>query len=316
LIAFSRFTRYFAEVARLGSLRRASEQLNVSASAIDRQILKAEEQFGLPLFERLPSGLRPTAAGELLLASTRRWAADYRRLEAQMRDLVGLRRGHVRIAVIDALARGFLAAEIRRMREEFSGVSFEIKVLDNIEVHSTIVAGEVDFGLLLNPQSSTDVVVRAYRDVVLGFVTPPDHPLARRAECRFSACVGFPMIVPAEPLAVSDQVRALQAATGVELSAAAASDSIQMMKSLVRAGVGVGVLSSIDVMDEAAAGELAFVPISDSMLKPLTLALCVARARQLSAAASLFLARVEEVLTTPPERGLGPESNASEFFTG
>jgi len=302
VIAFSRFTRYFAEVARLGSLRRASEQLNVSASAIDRQILKAEAEFGMPLFERLPTGLRPSAAGELLLAAARRWAVDYERLQAQMADLKGLRRGHVRIAVIDALAKGFLAAEICRMQAEFAGVSFEVKVLDNVDVLECVVAGEVDFGLLLNPQSSRDVAVRAHRDVVLGFVTRPDHPLAAGGSRRFNACIGLPMVVPAEPLAVFDQVRALELATGVRLSAAAASDNIQMLKSLVRMGVGTGILSSIDVMDEVASGELAFTPINEAMLKPLTLALCVGQARQLSAAANLFLARIEQAVAAGETR--------------
>ncbi|ORU02224.1 LysR family transcriptional regulator, partial [Klebsiella pneumoniae] len=51
---FSRFAHYFIAVARCGSLRRAAEQLHISASAINRQILQAEEAFGTPLFERLP----------------------------------------------------------------------------------------------------------------------------------------------------------------------------------------------------------------------------------------------------------------------
>jgi DNA-binding transcriptional LysR family regulator len=300
LVAFSRFTRYFAEVARVGSLRRASERLNVSASAIDRQILRAEEEFGMPLFERLPGGLRPTAAGELLLDATRRWSADYRRLQGQMADLVGLRRGVVRIAVIDALAKGFLAAEVARMRADFSGVEFEIRGLENAAVLAAIASGEVDFGLMLNPQSASDVVVRAYREVVLGFVTPPGHPLAAAPRRRFSASVGYPMIVPAEPLAVADPLRALQGAAGVTIEAAVASDNIQMIKSLVRAGVGVGVLSSIDVMDETSVGELAFTPISDPVLRPMSLGLCVAQARQLSVAASLFLGRAEAALSRLP----------------
>lgn len=296
MVAFSRFTRYFAEVARLGSLRRASEQLNVSASAIDRQILKAEEELGVALFERLSAGLRPTAAGELYLAATRRWAADYRRLESQMADLVGLRRGHVDIAVIDALAKGFVAAEIRRMRAEFAGISFEIKVLDNVDVLNRIIAGDVDFGLLLDPQSSKDIAVRAHRDVVLGFVTPIGDALARTRSVRFNTCVGLPMILPAEPLAVAEQVRALRAATAVDLTVVAATDNIQMIKSLVGEGAGVGILSSIDVMEEVESGALAFTRINDAALKPLTLALCVGRARQLSAAANVFLGRLEQSL--------------------
>ena len=62
---FSRFTVYFDEVVRAGSIRRASERLNISPSAIDRHILLMEENLGVQLFERMPQGLRLTAAGEV-----------------------------------------------------------------------------------------------------------------------------------------------------------------------------------------------------------------------------------------------------------
>lgn len=61
---FSRFAHYFIAVARCGSLRRAAEQLHISASAINRQILQAEEAFGTPLFERLPGFYYKFAASE------------------------------------------------------------------------------------------------------------------------------------------------------------------------------------------------------------------------------------------------------------
>jgi DNA-binding transcriptional LysR family regulator len=71
--AFSRFLRYFTVVGRLGSIRRAAEELNISASAIDRQILAAEEELGIALFERLPTGLRLTSAGEMMMAQAGQW---------------------------------------------------------------------------------------------------------------------------------------------------------------------------------------------------------------------------------------------------
>ncbi len=71
MLPSSRFSHYFLEVARNGSLRKAAEQLHVSASAINRQILQAEEELGIRLFERLPDGMRLTSAGELLLDDVR-----------------------------------------------------------------------------------------------------------------------------------------------------------------------------------------------------------------------------------------------------
>jgi DNA-binding transcriptional LysR family regulator len=88
MVPFSRFATYFLEVARQGSLRRAAEVLHVSASAIDRQILRAEESFETPLFERLPSGLKLTAAGELLLDDLRRWRKEHVRTLERLDELM------------------------------------------------------------------------------------------------------------------------------------------------------------------------------------------------------------------------------------
>ena len=52
--------RYFMAVAEAGSIRRAAERVDVSASAVNRQILKFEEYWGPPLFERHIDGLRLT----------------------------------------------------------------------------------------------------------------------------------------------------------------------------------------------------------------------------------------------------------------
>ncbi len=293
MIAFSRFIRYFRVVARAGSIRRAAEELNVSASAIDRQILRAEEDLQTPLFERLPTGLRLTAAGELLMAASADWTKDFERVRAQMADLRGLRRGHVAIAVIDALNKGFVPEIVRRVRLNYPGVSFTLRVLDNAEVAGALARGDVDCGIMLDPHSSRDLMVRARQDVILGFVTLPDHEIARKPRQRFSACEDHPIVAPHEPLALCQQVRALEAATSTTLNVVAASDNIDMIKALVREGVGVGILSSIDVAAEVERGRLAFTPISDPMVRPLTLALCQAPARQLSSAANMVLAQIE-----------------------
>ena len=67
----SRKLQYIDEIARCGSIRKAAQRLNVASSAVNRQILALEEEFGAPLFERLPRGLRLTAAGEMCVEHIR-----------------------------------------------------------------------------------------------------------------------------------------------------------------------------------------------------------------------------------------------------
>ena len=58
-------------------------------------------------------------------------------------------------------------------------------------------------------------------------------------------------------------------------------------------GVGIGILTSLDVMTEVKAGLLSFTRISDPVLRPMTLALCTAAARTPSHAAGIVLAEIE-----------------------
>lgn len=291
--AFSRFLRYFMVVGRLGSIRKASEELNVSASAIDRQILRAEADLGVPLFERLSTGLRLTAAGEVMMSAGRRWQKSLVDVTAQIEDLRGLRRGHVDIAVIDALAKGYIPRIIQSIQSQYPGISIGIKVLKNDNVRLAIAQGDVDFGIFFEPQSYKDLTVRAFVEVVLGFVTPAGHPFGERREARFSSCVDMKLVVPAEPLAVCQPVAVLEGVTGVKMDKAVSCDNIQMITSLVMQGLGVGILSSLDVITELRSGLVSFTRISDSILRPMTLALCTASARIPSHAASIVLHEIE-----------------------
>jgi DNA-binding transcriptional LysR family regulator len=66
-----------------------------------------------------------------------------------------------------------------------------------------------------------------------------------------------------------------------------------MIKSMVLEGAGVGILSYLDAYDEVQKGQLAFTPITNRKLPPLTLALCVDRSRQLSTAARFIITEIE-----------------------
>ncbi len=81
--------RYLEEVARAGSIRQAAERLNVAASAINRQILKTVDEFGVQLFERLPRGLRLTPAGGLPVRHARPTLHDSRAVVRPDRALKG-----------------------------------------------------------------------------------------------------------------------------------------------------------------------------------------------------------------------------------
>jgi DNA-binding transcriptional LysR family regulator len=282
MITFSRFTNYFSAIVEHGSIRKAAEALHVSASAIDRQVLQAEKEIGAPLFERVPGGLRLTAAGEVFVNLVRGWQRDYRRALTQIDELQGLKRGHIEVAIIDALTEGFVAEVIAKLAVEHPGLTVGVQVLDNDEVARKIVAGDVDFGLLLASESTKDLQIRASADAPLGVAFQPGHPLQNGAHVRVAHTLDYKPILPAPPLVISERVTSLFDRHDVDAQRFMACNNTQMMRSLVRQGVGVAVLCWLDVTVDVAAGQMDFRPLRDTHLKPLQLHLCVAARRQLS----------------------------------
>jgi len=292
MLPFSRFSRYFQEVAAQGSLRKAAEVLHVSASAIDRQIIQAERALNIALFERLPTGLKLTAAGELMLDDVRRWRKEYARTVERVGELRGLRRGHVGIALVDALSEGVIPQTIAQIGKDFPQLTFDLGVLDNRDVGDQVAAAAVDVGLMFEPVENSALEKRIAVDFPVGVALPVNHPLRSEDRLSLSQILEFPQILPGVPLIVSERAIALYARHRTNYRQFVTCNDVRIMRSLVRSGAGIGIVSLIDVASDVEERRLAFVPLTGRDARPLTLALCVAPRRQLSRAAQLVIERL------------------------
>lgn len=308
MLPFTRFARYFMEVAQQGSLRRAAQTLHVSASAIDRHLLLAEEELGLSLFERLPSGMRLTAAGEMLLADLRRWNKDYSRTLERFGELQGLRRGHVSMAIINALGSGTIARAIAQINERYPGLTLSISVHDNRHIASKVEAAEVDFGLLFTEPGTSSPQLRPLLACPLGVAVPPGHPLAELAgsPIAFGKTMGYRHILAAAPLMIHPQIAALYARHQLPTQQAIHCNDVRMIRSLISEGAGIAVLSYLDVAEDMAKERMVFLPLSARQARPLQLSLCTAAQRQLSRAALLVIAEISASLEAEAHHAVQP----------
>ena len=76
---------YIDVIARAGSIRKAAETLAINSTALNRRVLALEEELGVPIFERLPRGVRLSTAGELLVAHIRAQMSEIEKLQGQSR---------------------------------------------------------------------------------------------------------------------------------------------------------------------------------------------------------------------------------------
>lgn len=113
-------------IARAGSATRAAEALGTTAATVLRRLERFEEELGARLFDRLPSGLRPTPA----LALVKPWAEQAETAAIGMlRELSGLESrpaGTVRLAVVPATAALFVIPALPRLRASYPDITLEL----------------------------------------------------------------------------------------------------------------------------------------------------------------------------------------------
>ena len=207
--------RYFDHVARHGSIRKAADALSVASSAVNRQILRLEDEMGVALFERGRSGVRPTAAGELLLRHVRETQNEYQRTRAEIASLGGTVSGDVRIISLESLLVRFLPQAVDEMSARHPKVSFTVLAVHPSEIGEALRSGDNDFGVLFVDNRHRGVDVIAEFPTAVGALMRPDHPLAGRKTLTLTECVGHPGGHAAGPLAArrhhGDRVRRIRA---------------------------------------------------------------------------------------------------------
>src|SRR3954465_10403937 len=105
--------RYFLAVAETRHFTRAAEVLGVAQPTLSKQIHTLEASLGAPLFDRMRGSVTLTTAGETLLPTARRMVADADAAKVAVGDIVGLRRGEVRLGATPSLCASLVPAVLR-----------------------------------------------------------------------------------------------------------------------------------------------------------------------------------------------------------
>lgn len=277
--------RYFAEVARRGSVRRAAAALNVAASAVDRQLRKMEATLGTPLFDRLPGGMRLTPAGAILLRHITDTLLDFERVRAELDDLRGVKTGHVAIAAVDSLLVDFLPRTLARFRADFPAVSFAVDAVEPADIARRVAGGEADLGFTFVGPPPAGAAWLATIPAPLGVVMPSGHPLARRRAIRFEELSTFPILLQTGPLPRTMDVDPEFAAFRERIRPRLVSNSIALLKHALRSGAGISFFTRLGFLAEIATGEIVWRPLASRRINLLKLGLLAPTGRPASFAA-------------------------------
>jgi DNA-binding transcriptional LysR family regulator len=292
----ARALRYLDEVARRGSIRAAAEHLNVSSSAINRQILELEDNLGAQIFHRLSKRLRLTPIGELLIAHVRQTLKDYERLTLRVEDLKGARAGDVTIATMNGLAGGLMPSVLAAFRKAHPHVQVSVKSLFAEDIVKAVLSGEADLGMAYNLPRTPGLTSSATYHTRLGAVVVPSHPLALRSPARLADCLEYPIVLGDQSMTIHGLMVAAFHEANLPFEPNYKSNSIEFMKAMVHGDEFVTFLSRIDVDAEQRKGSLVYVAIRDRHLQGPTLTLVRRSKGVLDAAVNLLEQEVKAAL--------------------
>lgn len=288
--------RYFAAVARAGSIRAASEELHVAGSAVSRQIQKLESELGFQLFERLPNGLRLTQAGIVTLRHAKSTLQEFELLKSELGSLKGEKTGVVRIAPLDSLLVRFLPDQILAFHRANPSVDFRVQSGPHSRIATQVAEGEADIGITFNLARPEDTEFISDVAMPLMAMVSKDHPLARLKTVTLTQCAQFNLLLQMD----TEPIRSL---IEVELSVLertgrtlVASNNLMMLKPMVEAGAGVAFYTPIGLAEGLEKGSIVGVPLEGSRLGGLRIGLLVPRRRQLTHAAKAMIEQLSGAL--------------------
>jgi DNA-binding transcriptional LysR family regulator len=191
--------RIFYAVAEAGSFTHAGETLNLSQSAVSRQISTLEESIGVTLFHRHARGLILTEEGELLHKTAGEIFGKLAMIEGQLADSRQLPEGPLRITVAEFIGSTWLAPKLAQLREQHPDILLTMLLDDRI---LNLSMREADAAIRLYKPEQPDLVQRQLTSIHFHICASKDYlkkngtPKSVK-DLRKHTLIGYPENVPA-----------------------------------------------------------------------------------------------------------------------
>ena len=240
----STFMKYraFLTASRLGSFTKAGEALGYSQSGISRMIADLEREWGVKLLERDRGGVRLTSEGYELAPAVQAVCDEQGRLQARIDSMSGLEQGLIRIAAVTSVTTHWLPSIIKRFREDYPNIGYEITTRGYSEVERMIAEGQVDCGFVRLPTRPSFDTIYLGRDE-LKVVMSSDHPLASVDRFPIQALSDYPFMT-IDKQGDSD-IAAMLERYGIRIQSSMTTWDDYAVFAMVEKGLGISVQPSL-----------------------------------------------------------------------
>jgi DNA-binding transcriptional LysR family regulator len=249
--------RYVVAIADSGlNITLAADRVHATQPGISKQLKQLEDELGFQIFARKGKSLeRVTPAGAQVIERARVILAEATNIRALAANLRHETQGELRISTTHTQARFVLPNAVAALKRRYPQVSVHLKPAGDAEVLSLLERGEADIAIVSSagsaPQGGLAVPLFRWERVIL---VPRGHELSRLARApTLEELAEFPLVSYESSLKPESSLRRAFLASGKLPKIALTARDADLIKTYVRAGLGVGVLAEMALTPEDAA---------------------------------------------------------------
>jgi len=253
----------FLAVGRLLSFYRAAETLHYAQSTVSAQIKALEEEFGVPLFDRLGKKVVLTEAGESLMQYAEKMLA----IEEETRAGVSAcqePKGTISLRIPESVGTCLLPEAFREFHRSYPTISLDISNCVFHTLKQEFKTGITDLAFLISDSvTAAKSVVEALGFLRIVAVCAPGHRAAGKTTFDLGDFAGETVLLPKQDCSYKMGFDRELTEQDVRLAARMEMTSVGTIKQCIIQGVGIAILPEISIRDERAAGRVHVLPWED-----------------------------------------------------
>jgi DNA-binding transcriptional LysR family regulator len=258
--------RVFTTVARHLNYTRAANELHLSQPAVSMQVKQLEDSVGLPLFEHAGKKIQLTEAGKEMYQYVRTIFQTFEEMVEVIDAMKGLDTGHLNIAVASTV-NYFAPRLMAEFSRRYPGIDLRLDVTNRERLMGLLKNNEIDIVLMGLPPEDIELEFEPFMENPLVVIAPPDHPLQNETNIPAKRLGEEIFIMREEGSGTRLAMERYFSEQSIPLSTGMQMTRNEAIKQAVRAGMGLGVVSSHTIELEVETGRLVILDVEGFPIK-------------------------------------------------
>lgn len=233
---------YFIEVTNFNSFSRAADHLFITQPTISKMIKNLEQELGVALFDRSRKQLTLTDAGKIILEQAKLIDKAFNNLETELDNLLGLKKGHIRIGLPPIFNAHFFLKIVGSFHEKNPGITFQLVEDGSKKIEEDVENNLLDVGVIVLPTRKDLFNYFSFMKEDLKLIINTSHPSAKREEVNLAELANESFILFNKDFVLNDRIILSCNSVGFNPHIISESSQPAFIEDMVAWGLGVSLL--------------------------------------------------------------------------